>query len=85
MCWQRCIYTDILSAKIDELNQRIFNIRNEMLWGDMLKTEMTLVNPATLLKANHELFSFGLDIIKSPGVWYNTLSSSQKKTVNNNI
>ena len=77
--------TDILSAKIDELNQRIFNIRNEMLWGDMLKTEMTLVNPATLLKANHELFSFGLDIIKSPGVWYNTLSSSQKKTVNNNI
>ena len=76
---------DILSAKIDEINQRIFNIRNEMLWGDMLKTEMTLVNPVTLLKANHELLSFSLDILQSPKVWYKTLNQSQQKTVNNNI
>ena len=76
---------DILSAKIDELNQRIFNIRNEMLWGNMLKTEMSLVNPVTLLKANHELLSFALDIIKSPQVWYGNLNLEQKKTVKNNI
>ena len=76
---------DILSAKIDELNQRIFNIRNDMLWGNMLNTEMTLVNPKTLFKANHELISFGLDIIKSPYAWYKNLSLSDTKKVDDNI
>ena len=76
---------DILSAKIDELNQRIFIIRNDMLWGNMLKTEMTLVNPSTLLRANYELLSFALDIVKSPVSWYKNLTTDQQKTVNSNI
>ena len=76
---------DILSAKIAELNQRIFDIRNEMLWGNMLTTEMTLINPKSLLKANHELLSFGIDIIKSPYVWYKNLDKNQVQTAKNNI
>ena len=76
---------DILSTKIDELNKRIFDIRNEKLWGNMLTMEVTLINPKSFLKVNHELLSFGLDIIKSPYVWYNSLSVEEAKTVNHNI
>ena len=43
---------DILLAKIDELNQRIFDLRNQMLWGNLLKNEGSFVNPKVFIKAN---------------------------------
>ena len=76
---------DILSAKIDELNLRIFDIRNQLLWGNLLKAETALINPATFFTANNELFNLALDIIKSPFVWYNDLNAEQQNIVNENI
>lgn len=76
---------DILSAKIDELNTRIFDIRNQMLWGNMLNAEWIFINPAELLKVNHELFVLSLDIIKSPYQWYNSLNLKQKSVVEDNF
>ncbi len=76
---------DILSAKIDELNLRIFDIRNQLLWGNLLKAETALINPATFFSANNELFNLALDIIKSPFGWYNDLNSEQQNIVKENI
>ena len=57
---------DILLAKIDELNQRIFDLRNQMLWGNLLKNEGSFVNPKVFIKANAQLLSLAADIVKSP-------------------
>ena len=76
---------DILVAKIDELNLRIFDIRNEKLWGNLLNSEGSLVTPSVLLKANQELLEIGIDIIKSPFLWYSKLEQSQKDIVRKNI
>ena len=55
---------DILSTKIDELNQRIFDIRNQMLWGNLLKSDWGFFDFPTLLKVNGELLELGFDIVK---------------------
>ncbi len=76
---------DILSTKIDELNMRIFDIRNEQLWGNMLKVEWTFINPSELFKVNQELVSLTIDIIKSPFLWYKNLNLKQKSIVEDNF
>ena len=76
---------DILVSKIDELNLRIFDIRNEKLWGNLLSSSGSFVNPSILFKANQELLEVGLDIVKSPFLWYSTLKSSQKEIIRKNI
>lgn len=76
---------DILVAKIDELNLRIFDIRNEKLWGNLLNSDGSFILPSLFFKANQELFDLGLDIIKSPFLWYSQLSQSQQDLVKDNI
>ncbi len=76
---------DILSTKIDELNQRIFDIRNQMLWGNLLKSDWGFFDFPTLLKVNGELLELGFDIVKSPYDWYSNLSAKQKDIVHDNI
>lgn len=76
---------DILSTKIDELNQRIFDIRNQALWGNLLKSDWSFFNIPVLLKVNAELLELGFDIIKSPFAWYSDLSSGQKNIVKDNV
>lgn len=70
--------TEILLAKIDELNMRIFEIRNQALWGNLLISTGALINPSVLFTSNQELFDFVLDIVKSPYLWYEKLSASDK-------
>ncbi len=57
---------DILLAKIEEINLRIFEARNQMLWGNMLKSDLRLINPAVLWRVNRELVGLLADIVKSP-------------------
>lgn len=76
---------DILAAKIDELNLRIFDIRNDKLWGNLLSSDGAFVTPSLFFKVNQELFDFGIDIIKSPFSWYSQLSKSQQGLVRDNI
>ena len=75
---------DILSAKIDELNLRIFDLRNQQLWGNLLNAEWAFINPAVFFQANQELFDLGVDIAKSPFLWYSHLSEDQRNIVKDN-
>ncbi|MBQ9235452.1 MAG: mechanosensitive ion channel [Alphaproteobacteria bacterium] len=61
---------DVLSAKIEEINLRIFDIRNQRLWGNLLKLDLRFINPAVLWKANSELMVLLADIAKSPYAAY---------------
>ena len=61
---------DLLSAKIEELNLRIFEIRNQRLWGNLLKTDLRFINPAILWQVNRELLILLVDIAKSPYLAY---------------
>lgn len=72
---------DILLAKLDELDMAIFNLRNEELWGNLLKSGSPLVYPSAFIEANRQLLSLIFDIFKSPLTWYDELSSAQKATV----
>ncbi len=76
---------EILIARIDEISLKIFDIRNQALWGNLLVSEGALVNPAIFFKAGSELFSFGMDIVKSPFVRYAELTAEQKIAVRNNV
>lgn len=76
---------DILQTKIEELNKRIFDIRNEELWGNLLKSETPIFIPKTFLTVNHELIAFGIDIIKSPFLWYSSLTFSQRQEAKINL
>lgn len=72
---------DILLAKLDELDMAIFNLRNEELWGNLLKPASPLVYPSALIESNRQLLSLIFDIIKSPLTWYDELTPTQKATV----
>lgn len=76
---------DILATKIDELNLRIFDIRNDKLWGNLLNSDGSFITPSFFLKSNQELFDLGFDIIKSPFLWYSQLTTAQKSLVHDNI
>ncbi len=76
---------DILIAKIDELNLKIFNIRNQYLWGNLLNPEGILVIPSVFYQANRELVELGVDIIQSPYKWYRNLTPQQHTIVKDNI
>ncbi len=75
---------DILITKSEELNLKIFDIRNRYLWGNLLNPEGILIIPSVFYKANRELVTLGIDIIQSPFVWYSQLNSAQKATVKDN-
>ncbi len=57
---------DILLAKIEELNLKIFEARNQRIWGRLLKGELCFVNPTILWNVNRQLVNLLVDIIKSP-------------------
>lgn len=57
---------DVLIASVEELNKKIFNIRNQMLWGNLLKTDLRFINPAVLWKVNTNLTNLFWDIVKTP-------------------
>lgn len=72
---------DILSAKIDELNLRIFDIRNQMLWGNLLKPSESVISPSVFVKISGEFLSFVADMASSPAKWYKGLPKSARETV----
>lgn len=67
---------DILLTKIEELNLRIFDLRNQMLWGYLLKSDFKFINPANLWLANRELGIMLAKIAQSPMEAYNEYQSN---------
>lgn len=76
---------DILLAKLDELEIFIFNLRNEELWGNLLKSSNPLIYPSALITANKQFLELIFDIIKSPYTWYEELTEEQKNTVESKL
>ena len=76
---------EILTAKIDEISLKIFDIRNQELWGNLLNSEGALINPGVFWRAGSELVAFGMDIVKSPFVRYAELTADQKIPSANSI
>ena len=72
---------DILLTRLDELDMTIFNLRNEELWGNLLKPSNPLIYPSALIKANSQLLGLVFDIVKSPFLWHDELTQAQRDTV----
>ena len=70
--------TDVMLAKIDELDALILNARNQELIGNLLQQEKPLILPQNFFRDTTLFVNFSLDIIKSPIDWYQTLSEEQK-------
>ena len=77
--------TDILLAKIDELDNVIISVRNNKLLGNLLEKHAPIINPAVFWN-DVELFAdFGVDIIKSPLNWFEGLNAEGKDFVKTNV
>lgn len=70
--------TDVMLAKIDELDNLIINLRNRELIGNLLAQRYPLIMPQNLFHATSLFVKFTIDIIKSPINWYNSLNDSQR-------
>ncbi|MCQ2741072.1 MAG: mechanosensitive ion channel, partial [Alphaproteobacteria bacterium] len=75
---------DILSAKIDELNERIFDIRNQRTFGSLMNADWKFIRPVVFWQVNKELLVFGVDIVKSPVTWFTNLTPEQKNILKDN-
>ncbi len=76
---------DLLMNRIDELTGLILVVRNRVLFGNLLVYQDPMIYPSNLLKTTGQFLDFCFDIVKSPVVWYSSLTDEQKKTVNSNI
>lgn len=70
--------TDVLLAKIDELDTLILNTRNQELLGNLLSPQKAIILPQTFFHDTTLLINFSLDIIQSPISWYKNLNSTQR-------
>lgn len=76
---------DILLAKIDELDTVVINVRSQKLLGNLMERQLPLINPANFLSSTQLFVEFGIDIIKSPIVWFDELNSEGKDFVKSNL
>ena len=71
--------TDVMLAKIDELDTVILNIRNKALLGSLLTQTHPLIMPQNFLRATSLFVKFTVDIIRSPVNWYSNLDENQRR------
>lgn len=70
--------TDVMLAKIDELDVLILSVRNQALIGNLLQQQKPIILPQNFLHATSRFVNFCLDIIRSPLNWYQGLDAGQK-------
>lgn len=76
---------DILTAKIEELNALILDLRNRELLGSLITKQSPLYYPNILFGASKQFVEFVFDIIRSPVLWYQDLNAEQKIYVKSNL
>ena len=76
---------DIVTAKIDELNRRIFDIRNKKMLGNLMSAEWKFYKPIVFFDVNKELVSLVLDMIASPYTWYQSLTEAERTQAKNDL
>ena len=73
--------SDVMIAKIDELDNLILSVRNKQLIGNLLTQQRPIIVPQNFLHATSLLVKFSLDIIKSPINWYSSLDEAQRSNM----
>lgn len=76
---------DILLARLDETDIKIFNLRSKALLGNLLDKQPPLINPANLFASSKLFISFLYDIIHSPVDWYEELNLEELAYVHDNL
>ncbi len=77
--------TDLLSAKIDEINRLILKIRNRQLLNNILVKQRSIFHPQEFWDSLSSFAGFLFQLVKSPLDWYEKLSAERKNIVNSNI
>lgn len=77
--------TDLIKAKIEEINTLIVKLRNQTLLENILTKQSSIFHPEEFWTSLVSFAKFGFNLIKSPLYWYNELSSADRTVVNNNI
>ena len=70
--------SDVMIAKIDELDNLILSVRNKQLIGNLLVQQKPIIIPHNFFHATSLFVKFTLDIIKSPVNWYSNLDEAQR-------
>lgn len=73
--------TDVLQIRIDELNLRLLNTRNQKVLGNLFDKQTPFVQPQTFLESIKAFVVFFWEIVKSPVVWYQGLDNSERSYV----
>lgn len=76
---------DILLARLDEIDGKIYNLRSKELLGNLLDKQAPLIYPGNLYEANKLFIGFIYDIIHSPIGWFDELNAEEHAYVNNNL
>ena len=77
--------TDVMLAKLDELDALILNTRNQELIGNLLSQQQPIIFPQNLIHSASLFINFTLDIIKSPINWYQRLSAEQRLDIHQKL
>lgn len=81
----RMAEADIILARLEEVDTKIFNLRSKELLGNLFDKQAPLIYPKNLFEANKEFLSFTYSLIHSPLDWYNELKPEEKIYVQNNF
>lgn len=76
---------DIIMARLDELDTKIFNLRSKELFGSLFDKQSPLIYPSNFFNANKLFVSFIYDVINSPISWYSDLDAEEVSFVKNNL
>lgn len=76
---------DLLVVKIEELNVRTLNVRNQKTYGELMTKQTAFINPLTFFDGVKSYVIFFWDVSKSPIDWYNNLPEEQKSMALFNI
>ena len=76
---------ELLLTRIDEINLKIFNLRNQELWGNLLVSSEALIYPSTFASSGKMFLGLIADIVESPVPWYEKLSADNKAKLKSNL
>ena len=76
---------ELLLTRIDEINLKIFNLRNQELWGNLLVSSEALIYPSIFASSGKMFLGLIADIVESPVPWYEKLSTDNKAKLKSNL
>ncbi len=76
---------DLLSAKIDDINNLILKVLNRQLLDSILVKQSSIFHPQQFWESLTSFAGFLFELVKSPLNWYQKLSPERQTTVKNNI